>query len=273
MVHAMKPLLLFFALAYLISWIIWLPLYGHVFGLANLPTFTYNHGLGGLGPLLAASITTGIFQGRQGMQQLIAKCIQFRPIIYLFIALLSPFLLAFLAACISHFVDGMPIQMQGLGTTKEYPEFSFLLFFFFNLIFFGFGEEVGWRGFALPRFQNKFNALVSTLFLTVFWAAWHLPLFFYRPGYAAMGMGGITGWILSLLTGSILLTWMYNSSRASILICAVFHATIDISFTADFSNPDIVQYMGVLITIWGILTILIFKPRNLSNIPKSTLKE
>ena len=122
---------------------------------------------------------------------------------------------------------------------------------------------MGWRGFALPRLQNKMNAFTASVILTFFWAVWHIPLFFYRPGFTSLGFAGIFGWIFSLLTGSILLTWLYNSSRASILICAIFHTTIDIAFTADLADKNIVNYMGVLITIWGILTIVIFKPKNL----------
>ena len=79
-----------------------------------------------------------------------------------------------------------------------------------------------------------------------------------------MGIAGIAGWVFSLLTGSILLTWLYNSSKASILICAVFHSTIDIAFTADLAGINVINYMGFLITVWGILTILIFKPNNLA---------
>jgi membrane protease YdiL (CAAX protease family) len=56
------------------------------------------------------------------------------------------------------------------------------------------------------------------------------------------------------LTGSILLTWLYNNSKQSILICAIFHATIDIAFTADYADKNISSYMGFLITVWGIST-------------------
>ena len=145
-----------------------------------------------------------------------------------------------------------------------------LQFFIYNLLFFGFGEEAGWRGFALPRLQNKMNALTASIILTLFWALWHLPLFFYRPGYTTMDFAGIAGWSFSLLTGSILLTWLYNSSRGSILICAVFHSTIDIAFTTDIADKNILNYMGFLITVWGILTIIIFKPKNLAAIDRTS---
>jgi membrane protease YdiL (CAAX protease family) len=260
----MKQLITYFGLSYLISWTIWLPLYGHIFGLNNLPTLPYHHGLGGLGPLIASFFTTRIYQGNDGVKFLIKKCLQVKPILYFAIALLSPFLIALLATCINFITDKSPINLSGLLTCKEFPQFNLLTFFLYNLIFFGFGEEVGWRGFALPRFQEKYTALTSSLLLTIFWAIWHLPLFLYRPGYTSMDFAGIFGWTFSLLTGSILLTWLYNSFRASIFICAVFHSSIDIAFTADLADKSIVNYMGFLITVWGILTILIFKPKNLS---------
>lgn len=193
-----------------------------------------------------------------------AKCFRIQPLIYLTIALFSPFVLAFMASTISHFINGSPISIPGLFITKEFPQWNFLQFFFYNLLFFGFGEEVGWRGFALPWLLNRTNAVAASVLLTLFWAIWHLPLFFYRPGYTTMGWGGISGWVFTLLTGSILLTWLYNSSQASILICAIFHSTIDVVFTADIPNKNVVNYMGFLITIWGIMTILIFKPKHLA---------
>ena len=260
----MKQLLTFFGLAYLLSWIIWLPLYGPLFGLNNLPKLPFHHGIGALGPLIASFLTTWIFDKRPGVKDLLRRCFRIKPLIYLLIAIIGPFVLALLAAVIHYFIDKTPIDLSGVLICREFPEFNLVTFFLYNLLFFGFGEEVGWRGFALPRFQEKFNALTSAVLLTVFWAVWHWPLFFYRPGMASMDAAGIFGWTLSLLTGSILLTWLYNSSRGSILICAVFHSTIDIAFTADFADKDMVNYMGFLITLWGILTLVFFKPRNLT---------
>lgn len=260
----MRQLTIYFSLAYLISWVIWLPLYGHIFGLTGLPVLPFHHATGGLGPLIASFLTTWIYYKKDGVKQLFRQCLQVKPLLYLAIALFSPFVLAVIASVANYFVSNVPVDLSGLFTSKEFPGFTLFTFFIYNLLFFGFGEEAGWRGFALPRFQHRFNALTSSLILTVLWAAWHWPLFFYRPGYTAMDVAGISGWFFSLLTGSILLTWLYNSSRSGILICAVFHSTIDIAFTADFADKNIINYMGFLITVWGILTIIIFKPRKLA---------
>ncbi|MCC7401279.1 MAG: CPBP family intramembrane metalloprotease [Chitinophagaceae bacterium] len=260
----MKQLTTYFGLAYFISWSIWLPLYGHIFGLNSLPTFSFHHGIGSLGPLLSAFLTTFIFYGTEGIKKLLKKCFAWRPLIYLIVALASPFLLAVISSIANSLMNNVAFEINGLFKTKEFPQFNFLTFFFYNLIFYGFGEEVGWRGFALPRFQNKFNGLTSSLILATFWAVWHLPLFFYRQGFTSLDIAGVFGWFFSLLTGSVLLTWLYNSSRGSILMCAVFHSTIDIAFSADFANKNIVNYMGFLITICGVFIIIIFKPKNLA---------
>lgn len=263
-VSRIKPLGVYFTLAYLISWLIWFPLYSPALGIKSLPVLAFHHGIGGLGPLIASFITTWIFEGGEGINNLFRRMIKVRPLLYVVIALLSPFLLAFMASLINYLVNQHPLALSGLFAAKEFPEFSFAGFLLYNLFFFGWGEEVGWRGFALPRLQYTFNALSSSIILTVFWAIWHLPLFLYRPGFMDMDVAGIFGWVFSLLTGSVLLTWFYNSSKASILVCAIFHATVDIVFLADFNDQNIPNYMGMLITIWGIVTLVIFKPHNLS---------
>lgn len=266
--HAINPLIVYFTLAYLISWTIWFPLYSPAWGISNLPVLPFHHGIGGLGPLIASVVTTWIFEGEKGLKILAQQMAGIRPLAYVVIALFAPFLLAIMAAFINTQLNHHPVELSGLFIAREFPQFSFMAFLFYNMLFFGFGEETGWRGFALPRLQTRYNALWSSVILTLFWALWHWPLFLYRPGFMDMGLAGTLGWMFSLLTGSVLLTWLYNSSKASILVCAIFHSTIDIAFLADFTDPNIVNYMGMLITVWGIATIAIFKPKNLAKTEK-----
>jgi membrane protease YdiL (CAAX protease family) len=156
------------------------------------------------------------------------------------------------------------VSLAGFGNSREFAQFSALGFLAYNIVSFGFGEEVGWRGFALPRLQTRHSALTASLWLTVGWALWHLPLFFYRPGYTGMGAAGIAGRFFSLLTGAILLTWLYNQSQGSILVVAIFHATVDVAFTSGIASPTVVNLAGALITLWGVVVLIVAGPRYLS---------
>ena len=259
-----KQLIVYILLAYGISWAIWFPLYANAIGLNFSAEIPFNHALGGLGPLLAAIISTAIFTGRKGLKQLFRKVATLPHASYFLIALLAPTVLLVVALLADHLVNNTGIDVGAIFRSKEFPSMNFLGFFFYNLFFFGFGEEVGWRGFVQPRIQSKTNALLSGIVVTVIWAAWHIPLFLYRPGYTGMDIAGITGWFFSLFTGSLLLTWLYNSNRGSILICAIFHTTIDLAFTSQADGKDTNSFLGAMITLWGIVVWLLYKSRNLS---------
>ncbi len=144
------------------------------------------------------------------------------------------------------------------------------VFIMYNILSFGYGEETGWRGFLLPRLQSNYNALWASIILTIIWAGWHIPLFMYRPGYTSMELASSIGWLFSLVTGSILLTWLYNSTRGSIFIVSVFHATIDVAFTCQAAQGQIISYTGMLITFWAIIVLFVQKPKDLSVYKRQT---
>jgi len=124
-----------------------------------------------------------------------------------------------------------------------------------NLVFYGFGEEIGWRGFALPTLARRHSALSAAIIVSVIWAAWHLPLFGITATYRAMPAIGLLGFFFSMLTASLLLTWLYLRSRGSILVVAVFHAAFDIATTTPTTTKLIPMVMGGLITLVGLTVI------------------
>jgi len=263
--------IIFIALSYAISWLIWLPLYGPVIGLPHLCLLPFHHALGAFGPSLAAFITLAIFNKR-AIYGLLRKTISMGSVLLFSISLLSPFLLYIVSAFICSLYSGAKFNLANLGTSNEFPQWNLATVLLYNLVTFGIGEETGWRGFALPLLQTKYNALTASLLLTLVWAGWHLPLFLYRPGYVDMDLASIAGWVLSLLTGSILLTWLFNSSKGSILLCAIFHATIDVSFTSPVADKLTIPIMGLLISISGILITFIFGYQKLSRSDKVQLE-
>jgi len=89
-------------------------------------------------------------------------------------------------------------------------------------------EDLGWRGFLLPLLQDRYSAFVSSLLVGVAWAGWHLPLFLNpTTTHGGWPLSQQLIWIVSILAGSILWTWMYNSTGGSVLAVAVFHAGVN----------------------------------------------
>lgn len=260
----MRGIFKFYGLACALSWIIWLPLYLPHFGVRALPVLPYHHAIGALGPLMACFTLTALSEGRHGVLKKLRAMVRANSVLWIAVALFSPFVLLLLAAGIHYLWSGVRFHFSAIGKTSEFPYFNVFTYFIYNLFFFGYGEETGWKGYLLPRLQRSYSALTSSIIFTAFWAVWHLPLFFYRPGYVAMDAAAIAGWFFSLLTGSILLTWLFNASRGSILVCAVFHATIDMAFVSGAVAGEVSNYLGFLITIWGIATIFLFGAKNLS---------
>jgi uncharacterized protein len=263
-----RAIAVFFALACAISWTLWAPLWLPALGVTRLPILPYHHALGALGPVTAAFLHTAFESGWPGVRDLLRRMGSWRGRVpWVLVALLAPFALVALAVLAVR-VSGEPATFDGVGVSREFPALSPLGFLLYNVVSFGCGEETGWRGYALPRLQARRSALHATLLLTVGWALWHLPLFLYRPGYTSMGPAGAAGWLLSLLTGAVLLTWLYNASRGSVLVVALFHATIDVAFTSDIASPLVVNATGALVTACGLAVLLVAGPRDLARAPR-----
>jgi uncharacterized protein len=259
------PAAIFFALAYAISWLLWAPLWLPALGVHGLAVLPFHHALGALGPISAAFLVSAMESGFAGPSDLLWRMGLWRGrFVWVAVALFAPFALLAFAVAWASVLGGETMSLAGFGSSREFPRFSAPAFLAYNIVSFGYGEEVGWRGFALPRLQTRHSALVASLLLTLGWALWHLPLFFYRPGYTSMDAAGVTGWFFSLLTGAVLLTWLYNESRGSILVAALFHAAVDVVFTSGISSPSVINVAGALITIWGIIVLVAAGPRFLS---------
>jgi membrane protease YdiL (CAAX protease family) len=91
--------------------------------------------------------------------------------------------------------------------------------FLSQFLFVGLGEEPGWRGFMLPQLQRTYSTFVSSLIVGVVWAVWHAP--FYG---SQVPVDQVAPFILNVVTASVLIAWLYNNSRASVLVCMLLHA-------------------------------------------------
>jgi membrane protease YdiL (CAAX protease family) len=127
-----------------------------------------------LGPTLAAFIMTGATEGTEGVRRLLRRIVLWRVGLgwYLFVLVGIPAIL--LASAVV-----MPGAVASFKTSAV-PKEVFLYVVAGPIFLFAGGpvfEEIGWRGFALPRLQRLHGPLVGTLILGTLWALWHLPLF------------------------------------------------------------------------------------------------
>ncbi len=114
------------------------------------------------------------------------------------------------------------------------------------------GEELAWRGFALPRLQAKYDALTSSLILGVIWAVFHLPLFFTATGSSQTDWS-FFNFLISTCAISVLYTWMYNNTRGSVLMAYLLHASANTwseVFSIDHANASLNWIgMGLLVVV------------------------
>lgn len=246
-----RPLALFFALAFVFSWAAWLPLVAaHAGLLADAPSEL--HLLGSLGPAVAALLVSSIAHPPD-VRALLSGMMRWRasPFAWAF-AVLGPTLLLAAGLGVTAVNDARPSLGAALHNA-EYPALGPLALAAAQIVFYGFGEEVGWRGFAYPKLKARFGPLWGAALLSIPWAAWHLPLLLRNETYAFMNPALLAGWYVSLLTGSVLTAWLYERSGGSLLVLAVFHGLLDIAMVNEATSPLGLTVTGALVTLWGML--------------------
>jgi len=258
--HDSRYLGAFFILAYAISWSIAIPL-----ALANqgiipaiLPQWT--HYLVAFGPMISALIVTWISQGPPGLKELGRRMIEWRVCPKWWFVAFSPLIIGFVVILILNVFTDSKIGLSDLGTVNYLPPLGIGALFIWILTF-GFGEETGWRGFALPRLEKGRSALAATMILAAFWALWHLPQFFYvlDPSIAV-------GWVIGLFAVSVILTWLYNSAQNSILMVAIWHGCFNFMTASKADIGILPAVMTALVIIWAVVVIIVTKPKYLMSL-------
>lgn len=261
------PLVTYFVLTYAITWALAFPLVASVQGLLDIQVDPRWHFFVAFGPLLAAFITTGIIGGANGIKGLVKQMLQWRVGIKWALIAFSPAVLFVVSVAILHMWGGTWSDFGQFGRIREFPELGWLAGWVLFILTFGLGEETGWRGFALPRLQKQRSALSATLILSMLWMLWHLPVFFYKAGFIDMGIG-VLGWAVSLVFGAIVLTWLYNSTRGSILMVILFHGTLNAASSG--TKGEIATVVSIFIIFAAITIVRRLKPANLSHLAKQT---
>jgi membrane protease YdiL (CAAX protease family) len=245
-----SQLILFVAISYAYLWL----LYG-IGRLFDIP-FSYNiKEPGGIlvligipASLFSASLVTLITDGKEGLRQLFMRSLEWRfaPKWYLS-SLLTPLLVALTSGIAAVWING--VEIAGSWFSPSMP----LGFMAFLLIYIGLGEEIGWRGFALPRFQESFGSLGGSLATGVSWALWHLPLFL-MPGSSQYGHSVIL-FIYLLTCWTIVMAVFVGRSRGSVIPAILFHVSVNfLAFAIQYPYRYFYLLWGITGTIAAVFT-------------------
>lgn len=259
-----SPLLAFFVLAYGFSWLVEIPLALEAQGLIKVGIPFYLHYLAAYGPMLAALIVTRAIGGSRGLRSLFGRMTRWKVGPGWWLAAVAPLCLYLLVAASLWLVQGKPVDLASLGQVDFLPNLGLVALPLWILTF-GVGEETGWRGFALPRLQANRTPLRATIILWVLWALWHLPLFFYSYEVYIL-----PGFLIGLLAGAILFTWLYNGTSSSVLLVAVWHGTFNyVTACVSCKTGLPAAAISALVMVWAFLIVVaIFKPIRLSRSEK-----
>lgn len=182
----------------------------------------------GYGFVAAALIMTGLTKGNRGNLALLRRFLIWRVSKGWYVVVLGLYPLIYLTAIGLYILsggqtpkitDGMAYQLFGPATSVLFV----VPFLLFNMLVNG--EEIGWRGYVLPRLQWRYNALISSLIIGVIWTAWHIPKFLVA------GYDTPLGWYLVMTVArAVLFTWVYNGTRGSLLLVTIFHAVVNTAY-------------------------------------------
>ncbi len=247
--HAIR---LFIALAIGLSLLYWGLFFLH--GRALLP---FDPGsdlagaLRGYGPALAALVTSAVIYGRKGLRELWLRVTMWRvPPWLLALAVLGPLLGSLLLLLLAHFAGvDLALTSEGMPIPK-----LFLVFIFFAVVDGPIGEEIGWRGFLLPRLLEKYGALRASALLGIVWFAWHVPLYI-ATGKVDLGLAFVLSYLLNNVAFSFVHTWFFLRSGGSALLAIILHTAgnysvfLAVKFFPAVEQSSLTQpiYLGILV--------------------------
>jgi len=219
-----QPVISFVVIAFAWTWA-YVILFLIVFPIPDNPVRTLP---GDLGPTIGALVMTAVLAGRAGVVRLLKQLVHWRVgLVWYAFALIGLPLMYIVSIAL---VPGALASYKplSLGDLALLP----VLYLFLGITGGPLTEEPGWRGFALPRLQQRWGPLVGTAIVGVIWAAWHLPNYF-RPDWAAFNGGftlsGVAVFAIFAVSFSMVMTWVYNGTGGSLLMAVLLHSSINFS--------------------------------------------
>jgi membrane protease YdiL (CAAX protease family) len=220
------PLISFFVLTYAVTWLVWAPLV--IFGdRIPGPLAFVLLVLGSNVPSVLGVLFVALLRGRSGVRTLFGRLVRARIGLRWYLAVVALAVPALCAVWVSTLLGG-PIPVVVTTIPAVVVLFLFSIFPGSSI-----GEELGWRGFALPRLQARHSALAASLIVGAAWGIYHFPLFLL--GSPTRPLALFLPFAIGCVIMSIFYTWMYNGTGGSLLIVVLLHATTNLPLSVVYA--------------------------------------
>ena len=244
--HKYRPVL-FFALAYLFTWLFWIPA---IFLPENVGAIMMVVGL------IAPAVISTVFVLCSGSdilkRDLRNKIVGFYKVkwlnvlmaIFLFalIVVVSILLSLVFGQSLEQFAFTEDFSFTGVGIGS-----AIITILLASII-----EEVGWKGYCEDSIGNYMNWFWESLIFGALWSLWHFPLLFIKGTYQAGLMVNplfVINFFISGIPLGYIITWVYLVSDRSILACMIFHLFVNFMQEKIAMTPETKCVETVVVTI------------------------
>lgn len=234
----------FFVVAIGLSWSYWIPVAVLDLGWSHFP--------GLLGPAVAAVVVTAATEGLPGLRRLAAGLVRWRVPARWYAGAVAPLLVAVLIVGLGALLGGRRPPLSRWAHLDGLPDTNLMGTLLLVLVVNGIGEELGWRGYAVERISGGLTR--TGLVVAGPWALWHVPTFFLPTGPGSMGPALAAGWLVGLVAGSIVLTWMYRASGGSTGIAVLFHTFLNLG-SATTATAGVAPAVSALVIVAAVVIV------------------
>jgi uncharacterized protein len=240
------PLVIFTILTFGLTWSVWVPRAAGVSvgTLGQLWTWM---------PAVAAIMAAALTGGREAVRDLLGRLVRWRVAWWWYpVVILGP--AAFSAIVAGGYVLAGASWQQAAPAAFRLSIPALALFFALLILTDGLGEELGWRGFALPRLLQRWPPVTASVILGLVWAVWHLPLLWTEDA----SLYGYPVWllVLDICAKSILFTWVFVRTRESVLIAVLLHASTNLFAVSPVIISDLRLPILAMIAKWLLVIIV-----------------
>lgn len=241
--HSYQKAIAFCVLTFFLTWPVEIAALSFVHGWSHVKIPGGVQMVAALAPGIAAAVLSLQRLGGGGFKALFRTVLPRRFSSWLYVAAL----MIGLGSCLAVFLVLRVLveKHASLGSPVD-----LLMYFLLILPLSAFWEELGWRGYLLPTLLNRLKPIPAAILVGVIWGGWHLPILLAANASLQVGMAEFGAIFCGSIAMSVILTWLYLKSRGSILICILFHNSVNAGayyFLSGFPGSSAVPLWGLTV--------------------------